>query len=26
MKEIAALEADVEALEERWFELTEALG
>jgi len=24
--EIAALEADVEALEERWFELTEALG
>ncbi|HEX4290826.1 MAG TPA: ABC-F family ATP-binding cassette domain-containing protein [Trebonia sp.] len=26
MKEIAALEADVEGLEERWFELTEALG
>jgi ATP-binding cassette subfamily F protein uup len=26
MKEIAALEADVEALEDRWFELTEALG
>ena len=26
MKEIAALQADVEALEERWFELTEALG
>jgi len=26
MKEIAALEADVETLEERWFELTEALG
>jgi ABC transport system ATP-binding/permease protein len=26
MKEIAELEADVEALEERWFELTEALG
>jgi ABC transport system ATP-binding/permease protein len=26
MKEIAALEADVEALEERWFDLTEALG
>jgi len=25
-REIAALEADVEALEERWFELTEALG
>jgi ATP-binding cassette subfamily F protein uup len=26
MKEIAALEGDVEALEERWFELTELLG
>jgi ATPase subunit of ABC transporter with duplicated ATPase domains len=26
MKEISALEADVEALEERWFELTERLG
>ena len=26
MKEISALEADVEALEERWFELTELLG
>jgi ABC transport system ATP-binding/permease protein len=26
MKEIAALEADVEGLEERWFELTELLG
>jgi ATPase subunit of ABC transporter with duplicated ATPase domains len=26
MKEISALEADVQALEERWFELTELLG
>ncbi len=26
MKEISALEADVESLEERWFELTELLG
>jgi len=26
MKEISALESDVEALEERWFELTELLG
>jgi ATP-binding cassette subfamily F protein uup len=26
MKEIGALEADVQALEERWFELTELLG
>ena len=26
MKEISALEADVQSLEERWFELTEALG
>jgi ABC transport system ATP-binding/permease protein len=26
MKEIAALESDVQALEERWFELTELLG
>jgi ATP-binding cassette subfamily F protein uup len=26
MKEIAALESDVETLEERWFELTELLG
>jgi ABC transport system ATP-binding/permease protein len=26
MKEISALEGDVEALEERWFELTELLG
>jgi ATP-binding cassette subfamily F protein uup len=26
MKEIAALESDVETLEERWFELTEQLG
>jgi ABC transport system ATP-binding/permease protein len=26
MKEIAALEADIAALEERWFELTELLG
>ncbi len=26
MKEISALEADVEALEERWFELTDLLG
>src|SRR6202451_2453567 len=26
MKEISALEADVQSLEERWFDLTEALG